>query len=228
MKTLVYFVAFIYFGLANIAAQDSLLVGRKYFEDQLYAGVTYNILNYKSIDLQQKGISTGFHLGFIKDFPLNKKGTFALGFGFGYSYNKYSQNLKIQNQTPEFVLISEDYEYDKNLFSTHAIEIPIELRVYRSSSPIITKFFRIYLGGKLSYIFHSKSKYTSQDESIIITPLPYVNNWQYGPYLAIGWGPWNLYTYYGLASLFTNAPQTETLNPNQLKSLEIGLQFYIF
>lgn len=226
MKTILYIIAFIFVGIFNMIAQDSLLVGRKYFEDQLYVGITYNILMQKPADLQQKGISTGFHAGFIKDFPLNKKGTTALGIGFGYSYNKYSQNLKIQNQTPEFTLIED--EYDTNKFILHAVEIPIEIRVFRSSSPTITKFFRIYLGAKLSYVFHSKSQYTSVDENIKIKPLPYVNRWQYGPYLAIGWGPWNFYTYYDLDTLFIKAPQTEVLDSNQLKSIKIGLQFYIF
>ena len=225
MRTILYII-FFYVGIANIFAQDSLLVGRKYFEDQLYVGITYNILNHKPLDLQQRGISNGLNTGFIKDFPLNKKGTFAFGIGLGYSYNKFSQNLKIQNQTPEFVLVENEYETNK--FELHAIEIPVEIRVFRSSSPTITKFLRIYLGGKVSYIFQSKSKYTSSNENLKITPLPYINKWQYGPYLAIGWGPWNLYTYYDLDSIFVNAPQTETINPNQLKSIKIGLQFYIF
>ncbi len=226
MRTILYLVVFIYFSITNVFAQDSLLVDRKYFEDQIYVGLLYNILNNKPLDLQQKGFSTGFQLGFIKDIPINKKGTFAIGVGIGYSYNKYSHNLKIQNQTTEFILIDEiDY---KNKFDTHAIEIPFEIRVFRSSTPVKYKFLRIYLGGKVSYIFNSKSKYSSLEENLKIIPLPYVNKWQYGPYVAIGWGTWNVYAYYDMNSLFVDAPITNTLDPNKLKSIKIGLQFYIF
>lgn len=226
MRNIFHSIVIIFFVSANLFAQDSLLVGRKYFEDQLYIGVTYNILTNKPADLQQIGLSTDYHIGFIKEFPLNNKGTTALGLGVGYSYNQYSQNLLIQNQTPEFTIIeNEDY---KNKFETHAVEFPIEIRVYRSSSPTIYKFFRIYLGGKISYVFRSKSFYSSAEENIKLRPLPYVNKWQYGPYLAIGWGPWNLYTYYNANNLFSKAPISETINPNDLRNLKIGLQFYIF
>jgi len=226
MRTTLYLFLLLVCNISNLFGQDSLLVGRKYFEDQLYAGVTYNILTNKPTGLQQKGISTGLHVGIIKDFPLNKKGTVALGLGVGYAYNNYSQNLLIQNQIPEFSLIeSNDY---KNKFGTHTIEFPFEIRI-RSSSPTIYKFFKIYLGGKLSYVFSSSSKYTNSDnESLKLQPIPYVNKWQYGPYLIIGWGPWNLYTYYNANNLFTKAPITDSINPNELRSLKIGLQFYIF
>lgn len=226
MRTTAYLIGFILLSITNIFGQDSLLVGQKYYEDQIYIGLTYNILTHKPQSLQQKGISTGFHLGFIKDIPLNKEGTFALGIGSGYCYSNYSQNLKIQNETPEYILIeNEDY---KNKFDTHAVEFPFEIRVFRSSSATISKFLRIYLGGKISYIFHSKSKYSSSDETIKIRPLPYVNKWQYGPYIVVGWGTWNFYSSYEISSIFSNAPISDTINPNQIKSFKIGIQFYVF
>ncbi len=48
-------------------AADSL-----YKEDHFYAGVTYNVLVNKPSDVKQSGFSLGFHLGFIKDMPINK------------------------------------------------------------------------------------------------------------------------------------------------------------
>lgn len=226
MRTKLYTFFIFLFSLANLFGQDSLLVGRNYFEDQIYAGVTYNVLANKPTDLEQKGFSTGLHFGFIKDFPLNNEGRVALGLGIGYAYNNYSQNLLIQNETPEFVLIEDD-DF-KNKFRTHAIEFPFEIRL-RTSSPTVYKFFRVYLGGKLSYVFSSSSTYTStENESVLLDSIPYLNKWQYGPYLAIGWGPWNLYTYYNTNDLFSKAPISETVNPNDLRSFKIGLQFYVF
>jgi len=42
-----------------------------YKEDQFYAGLTYNFLGNKPINLSQSGFSFGFHFGFIKDMPIN-------------------------------------------------------------------------------------------------------------------------------------------------------------
>ena len=45
--------------------------------------------------MSQKGFSTGFTLGYIKDIPLNTRRNFGLGIGLGISTNSYNNNLKI-------------------------------------------------------------------------------------------------------------------------------------
>ncbi len=190
-----------------------------------------NVQN-KPETLQQKGISTGLQIGFIKDIPLNKKGTTALGIGIGYGYNKYSQNLKIYTSSSsesitEFIILDEDSDF-KNKFETHTFEFPLEFRIYRSSSPTVYKFLRVYLGAKIAYVFSSRSNYSDTNEYISLSPLPYINKWEYGPYFVIGWDTWNLYTYYSASSIFSNAPSTDTSNPNEIGNIKIGLQFYIF
>ncbi len=231
MKTIQFTIVLLVCNAFSLFGQDSLLVDKKYFEDQLYAGVTFNILNNKPENLQQKGISTGLQIGFIKDIPLNKKGTTALGIGVGYAYSKYSQNLKIQTSTDdsatEFSLLIDADDFT-NKFETHVIEFPFEIRIHRASSPTIYKFLRIYLGGKVSYVISSRSSFSDADESFHIQPLPYVNKWQYGPYFVMGWGTWNLYAYYNANGLFSDAPTSESVNLTDLRSLKIGLQFYIF
>jgi len=232
MRTILYSIAFILCNVIGVFGQDSLLIGQKYFEDQIYAGVIFNILSNKPEALQQKGISTGLQIGFIKDIPLNKRGTTALGIGVGYGYNKYSQNLKIQpvgnaNNSAEFNLLVDESDF-RNKFETHTLEFPLEIRIYRSSSPTVYKFLRVYLGAKLTYAFNSRSYFTNADESVDLSPIPYINKWQYGPYIVVGWGTWNLYTYFDANSLFSSAPITDTVDPNDLRSIKIGLQFYIF
>jgi hypothetical protein len=205
----------------SLFAQDSLLVGRKYFEDQIYIGAQYNTLLNKPEEFYQVGISTGFHVGFIKDIPLNKNGTVALGFGVGYAYNKYKQNYRI----PEFVF--EDLlATDNNSFTTHAVEIPFSIRL-RKSKATVKPFVRAYFGVKASYLFASKSKYFIVGNRAETNSLNLLNPFQFGPQISIGYGNLNVYAYLGTTNLFRNIPET-AIGTNHLKVLKMGLQFYIF
>jgi len=211
----------------TVFGQDSLLVGKKYLEDQIYIGINYNILRKKPDLLQQKGISINYQIGFIKDLPLTKKGDFALGIGLGYAYNKFNQTLKISNTIPAYEIITEDYQ--KNKFETHALELPIEIR-FRNATPTTYKFWRLYIGAKIAYVFASKSIFINSDgeEKIKLTPIPHLNKWQWGPQISFGYGTWNIYAFFNSANLFENAPTIENIDVNQLKTFKIGLQFYIF
>ena len=60
----------------DFSAVDSL-----YREDQFYFGITYNVLNDRPINVSQNSFSTGLNFGFLRDFPINKKRTFAIAPG---------------------------------------------------------------------------------------------------------------------------------------------------
>ena len=70
-------------------SQDSLELYKNYREDQFYFSITYNILNNTSDGITQVGFSPGFHLGFIRDMPINKRRNVAVGVGLGLSINSY-------------------------------------------------------------------------------------------------------------------------------------------
>src|SRR5690606_18514374 len=53
-----------------------------YREDQFYAAVTYNLLQKRTGGISQSAFSSGFNLGFLRDFPVNKDRNVALAFGF--------------------------------------------------------------------------------------------------------------------------------------------------
>ena len=52
-----------------------------YREDQFYFASSYFIQTESIKDFKQNGFSGNFQLGFIRDFPLNKDSTRALGLG---------------------------------------------------------------------------------------------------------------------------------------------------
>ena len=83
--------------LSGQEATDSTDIYSKYREDQFYVSATYNLLGNKPEDVSQRGFSTGFHLGFIRDIPINERRNIALGVGIGLSSNSYNQNILISD-----------------------------------------------------------------------------------------------------------------------------------
>jgi len=198
-----------------------------YKEDQFYFGLTYNALVNMPQGMSQNGFSSGFHLGFIKDIPINKKRNWALGIGLGFSTNTVNHNLLITKEAQgnyNYELL-ENSQFTKNKFSRQLIEIPFELR-WRTSTPVSYKFWRVYSGFKLGYVFASKIRFTSSSEDIKQTNIENFDKIQYGLSLAIGYNTWNVYVYYALNPIFKKEAK---LNGESIdiRAVKIGLMFYI-
>ena len=196
-----------------------------YREDQIYFGTTYNMLIDTPEGYTQTDFSPGFKAGFIRDFPINKLRDIAFGLGFGYALNTSAQNLKITptvNGSFEYEFLS-GQNYQKNRFLYQAIEIPFEFR-WRTSTAQSNKFWRIYVGFKTSYVFSSRTFFKANNETIIYKGLEF-NSWQYGLTLSTGYNNWNAFIYYGLNPIFETVSVNQ--NPLEMKSLKVGLMFYI-
>lgn len=198
-----------------------------YREDQFYSGVVYNSLLNQPEGFSQNKISFGFSLGFLRDMPVNKSRTVAIAPGIGFAYNNYIQNLSITgtNQNPVYAIIPSKVDYGRNKFEQLLVEMPIEFR-WRTSTPEIYKFWRIYGGFKLSYLLMDKSVYEDVQTKVKIKNNKDFNDLLYGAYISAGYNTINLYAYYGLNSLFRSTAKIndETI---ELHTLSIGLQFYI-
>jgi hypothetical protein len=205
----------------NFSAIDSL-----YREDQFYFGVTYNILNDKPVGVSQNSFSTGLNLGLLRDFPINKKRTFAIAPGLGFSYSNYKENLIVEdiNGTINYETIVSGINYDKNKLALYFVDLPIEFR-WRTSTFESHKFWRVYTGFKVSYLLLSQSRYIDVDKSFKINNNPDINKIHYGAYVSAGYNSWNLYAYYGLQNIFKSGSLNG--NPIGLGTLNIGLMFYI-
>jgi len=207
---------------ANKSELDSL-----YREDQFYFGITYNLLGKMPTDMSQNGFSSGFHLGFIKDMPINKNRTIAFGLGLGYSANSFNQNLLIskdQQDNFDYQLL-EASSFTKNKFSMHLVEIPFEFR-WRTSTAESYKFWRIYTGFKLGYVFATTSKFNGSPQNIKLKNINHFDKIQYGFTLSVGYNTWNAYLYYALNPIFKNEAKIngDTID---IKAIKIGLIFYI-
>ena len=91
-------VLFLLLGLLSTALsaqKDSLELGDQYAEDQLYIIISYNQLFDQPSQVKGSGFSYGLSAGFIKDFIMNKSGSFSLGLGVGYNYDSFNHGLKV-------------------------------------------------------------------------------------------------------------------------------------
>ncbi len=222
---LIFLVFFTFFQAYTQEAKDSLFIDSNYLEDQIYLGVTYNVLRKQPANFNQNGLSGGLSIGFIKDIPLNEERNIGFGIGLGYAYNAYIQNLKISamsNITQFEVLESSNFK--SNRFSTHLIEVPLEFR-WRTSTASKYNFWRVYSGVKFGYLFASSSKISEETNVIKLNNISEFQKLQYGLTLNAGYNTFNLSLYYGLNPLFKDAKiESEQID---LKQFNIGLMFYI-
>ncbi len=198
-----------------------------YREDQFYIGFSFNLVTDSPGSISQEGFSGGLHLGFIRDMPLNDRRNVALGLGLGWSINSYGQNLfigKDENNSTIFRSLEEDQDYDTNRFTTQVIEAPIELR-WRTSTAETYKFWRIYTGLRLGYIYNFRSNYTGPEEKIVVNDIEELNRFRLGATFTFGYNTFNFQFYYALNPFFNNAEVGGA--ELSLSTLQIGLNFYI-
>ena len=216
------------FSQENTNSEDApkIKIDSLYREDQFYFSFSLNTLQNKPAGLTQDKFSSGFTLGFLRDFPVNKKRNLAIAPGIGLAYNNYNQNLKIieTNQTKEYEILESTVTFDRNKFSQLLVEVPIEFR-WRTSTFESHKFWRIYGGFKVGYLLYDQSVYKDQYEKISLTKNKDFNQFQYGTYISAGYNSINIFAYYGLNPLFQSAKTTtESIDMN---CLNFGVMFYI-
>ncbi|WP_281227062.1 porin family protein [Flavobacterium aquiphilum] len=198
-----------------------------YREDQFYAGINYNSLIKKPDGVSQSKISFGFFGGFLRDMPINKKRTFAIAPGIGFSFNNYLQNMAItgSGQNPVYTVIPSDVHYDKSRFEQFRVEFPIEIR-WRDSDPVTYQFFRIYSGFKLSYLLLDKSVFDDGINKIVVKNNKDFEDFLYSVYVSVGYSAFNLQVHYNLNSFFKSSAQIDSV-PITMNALSIGVIYYI-
>lgn len=213
--------------LKSIPDSVPSVIDSLYREDQFYVGFTFNLIGNKPESISQSGFSGGFHAGFTRDFPINKRRNIAIAAGLGWSLNSYSHNLFIgedPNGETIFRDLSRDLDYSTNRFSMHLLELPLEFR-WRTSTSETYKFWRIYTGLKLGYAYHFKSNFVQPDNQVIQTKVPELDRFRLGATFTFGYNTFNFHFYYSLNSLFPNAELNgETIDVSVFR---VGLMFYI-
>jgi len=214
------------------AASDTTLtvVDSLYREDQFYLGFTYNILTDMPESLSSSGFSGGFHLGFIRDFPINERRNLAIGTGLGWSINTYGQTLFIgeepgNEQTIFQSLEDLDVNYDRNRFTTHSVELPVQFR-WRTSTAESHKFWRVYTGLQLGYVYYFRSTFIQPGNTVRQTEVPEFDRFRVGATFAFGYNTFNFHVYYGLNPFFDQDARIEGEEVG-MNALRVGLMFFI-
>ena len=191
---------FFSYGQINYSIPDSLS-NLKYREDQFYIGANYLVIQSDNELIQQNDFSSQIHFGFLRDFPLTRKGNWSIALGLGSSYTQFQSNLDYRtgSMSPNF-----------NSAKYISLNLPLEIR-WRSSSSTSFSFWRIYLGSQLQYNF------ISEDLNMLkkLTTVSTIN---------LGYNTWNFSVGYDFYNRFINS---ENNSSNQFKLLTVGLIFYV-
>jgi len=213
-------------GLISQTKQEVTADNPRYFEDQFYAGITYNFVLNQPEGVNQRNFSYGIQAGFIKDIPFNNERTFGIGLGLGLGLYTYYSNLRALDEEEGITYVIEEDEssFKRSKLETHLVEVPLELR-WRTSDQNSYSFWRIYTGVKFGYAFNSRSKFVRDNgkESFRNTD---VEEFQYGLTFNFGFHNFNIHAYYSLTNLFND---NVTLDDNAIEftPLRVGLIFYI-
>lgn len=210
----------LFFSIQLLAQKDTLKLGDRYWEDQLYISVTYNTLNKQPTGAGGTGFSYGFATGYVKDIPFNKKGSFSGGLGLGYNYDNFNHGLAYDGNgnftiSPSLTL---------NKFSLHNIEMPIQLR-WRTSDALTYSFWRIYAGVKLSYNLSNSFRYIQNNTNFSFSNISNFNKLQTGLEISLGYSAFNFYMYYGLTPMYKNTSINGTTVNTRIA--KFGLMIYL-
>ena len=208
----------------SFAQKDTLQLGDRYAEDQLYISISYSQLNEQPSLISKSNFSYALSAGFLKDIILNKQGSvsFAAGFGFGYDY--FSHKLKV-DEVNTSTIFSSDNTINNNIFKTYNLEFPLEFR-WRTSNAKKYNFWRVYTGVKFIYNLQNTFSYTdANQQNFKYKNLNAYNNLQYGLTFSAGYDEFNVHLFYGLSPIFKDVTiNTEAINT---KILKFGLIYYL-
>ena len=222
MKKLI-FLFFITCSLTSVAQKDSLQLGDRYAEDQLYVMVSYNQLFNQPAMVKGSGFSYGLSTGFMKDLILNKQGSISMALGVGYNFDLLNHGLTISEENNN-ITFQADNSGATNKLLLHNLEFPFELR-WRGSDAQTYKFWRVYMGVKASYNLSNNFKFTNETNSFSYSNVSNYNTWQYGLTLSVGYDVFTAHVYYGLNPILKDT----SLGTADISSkiMRIGLIFYL-
>lgn len=228
MRTYLVLMSLMLFCFSSHSQENQKLkpLDNKYFEDQFYIGLGYNFLLEKPSDVVQRSLSYNLQTGFIKDIPFNQRRNFGIGIGLGYATNSYYSNIVASEVDNNIVYrVSDTSDFERNKWETHTIEVPLELR-WRTSTADEYKFWRIYAGAKLGYVFSGSSRMVSDTNTMRFSNND-IQSFQYGLQLSFGYNTWNVQAYYSLNPLLEDGTALETGEAINIRVLRIGIIFYI-
>lgn len=211
------------FTVNSFSQKDSLQLGDRYAEDQIYAAITYAQFSNQPTGVTKSSFSYAVSIGFLKDIILNKKGSFSFALGVGYGFDFFNHELKV-SEINNSTLFDTSENISSNVFKAHNLEFPLEIR-WRTSTAIKYDFWRIYTGVKFLYNISNSFQFTENETDYKYKNVSAYGKLQYGLTFSAGYTEFNAYLFYNLTPIFENA----TINGENIdtRTLKFGLIFYI-
>lgn len=223
MNKVVFFIFLFYKISFSYAQKDSLKLGDKYADDQIYASITYAQFFNQPAIISKSGFSFAFSTGFMKDVILNKRGNVSIAFGVGYGYDYFNHNLKVE-EINNSTVFGDASNINSNVFKAHNLEFPFEFRL-RTSNAIKYDFWRIYTGVKFLYNLSNTFRFEENNTQFSYSNVSAYNKLQYGITFSAGYDVVNFHMFYNLTPIFKDAKiNSENIDTSILK---FGLIFYI-
>ena len=200
-------------------AQDEIPSFR---EDQIYFSIAYPYFSDAPSELIQNKLSYSFSLGFIRDMPINRKRTLAVGLGLGWDVSTVFNNMQFEVLDGAITATAIQGEYQKNVLNMQSFAVPVELR-WRNATESKHAFWRIHTGISLHIPLRVVAKNTSLEGVQKSTSLPHNSTllrWN----VYFGFNTWNISIAHDLRPW---AKSSTTNNSFDVKFTKIGLIFYI-
>ena len=208
--------------------ENDTILDSKYREDQFYIGLNYNIISSVPSGVDSRGLSGGIQLGYFRDMPINKRRNIAIAIGAGLAFDQFGQNLFIgekANENTIFSVLDDEVDFDQNRFTMAAVEVPVQFR-WRTSTAENYKFWRIYAGMKLGYVYWYKATFKQPNNKVIQTDIPEFDNVRLSANLSFGYNTFNFYASYSINPFFKDATTSDNQTVD-FKAIKLGLIFYI-
>ncbi len=148
------------------------------------------------------------------------------GLGFGFEKHSFANNVTLLDADSTQVIDLDEDVYqsvEKTQFSTHYVDIPLELRFYTKEN---NRGFMVAVGGKVGRLLnaYTKVRYDQDGETKTdkFTRDYNINPWRYGVQTRIGFRGFHLTGYYGLSDLFEKDKGPQTNN------FKVGLSIALF
>jgi hypothetical protein len=223
MKISFFLFYFLVFPMVIFSQKDSLSLGDAYADDQIYLSVSYSQFNDQPSTITKSNFSYALSVGFMKDIILNKAGTLAIAAGFGYGFDFFNHELKVDELNDE-TIFNRGNSISDNVFKAHNLEFPFEIR-WRTSTAKKYNFWRVYSGIKFLYNLNNQFQYIDTNSNQIkYSNISSYKKLQYGLTISAGYDAFNINVFYGLTPIYKNASMN--VESIDTKILKFGLTFY--
>lgn len=191
-------------------------------EDQLYLSIAYPYFSDAPSTLIQNKLSYAFSAGFIRDMPINKQRTLAVGIGLGYDQATIYNNTLFTHAGNTISATVIEGGYQQNYLRMQSLAVPLELR-WRNATETKHAFWRIHTGVSVHFPMQFKSYNQTPTGQINTTKLPSkgtILRWN----VHFGFNTWNISIAHDMQPWATFGALNKEYD---MKFTKIGLIFYI-